>query len=707
MNKRIAELTKLVLEGKMCPEKQAVEYDRRDLFLDEDTRNAKRIYEYVTAQKPVLTRYSLMTGLFSFDGTVPGDAMSTSGLKHTGEMYNNFYCKPIDDISTCEWQHATADYSMIIRKGIGGFIEDIEKSKANHQGDEKAVNFLNALKTVAQALIAWAHKCSTEAAAFAQTLENEEKENLLKLSETLKKIPEKPAETFYEAVLSIYVCFSYDPDSLGTLDRTLYDYYKKDIERGALSREKAKEYLQELFLMLQSKTPLTSKNFTRGGESHFCVGGYLPDGTDGFNELSMLILEALMELPTYIPQISLRWTKKLPFETFKKVMDFERNDANKRIAFVNDEVKMHGIMHIADFTYEQACRYTSVGCNEVAFPGGMVGGSANANGAHSIQNVFYERTADVLKTTSFDEFFAICKEELERDLIKIIDYDNKYNLVRSRDTCYVTSLLFPDCITYAKPYSQGVVKLAIAGNSVMGITNVIDSLSVVKQFVFDEKIVTMETLVNALKADWEGFEDLRLLIQKKGKFFGNDDETSNYVARLFTEAVYDILKDKRSIWGYKLRVGNLQGYNPHHEWFGKLLKATPDGRKSGEMLKFGLGQSEGYDRNGLNALLNSVAKCDPHGIITSGSSVTNVYLDSQLIKNDENFEKTAKIMETYFLNGGAHFQLNYISREDLIDAKVKPENHKNLRVRVSGFSDYFVNLVDSVQDDIIERTVHS
>lgn len=217
----------------------------------------------------------------------------------------------------------------------------------------------------------------------------------------------------------------------------------------------------------------------------------------------------------------------------------------------------------------------------------------------------------------------------------------------------------------------------------------------------------METLVTALKADWVGFEDLRLLIQKKGKFFGNDDETSNYVARLFTEAVYDILKDKRSIWGYKLRVGNLQGYNPHHEWFGKLLKATPDGRKSGEMLKFGLGQSEGYDRNGLNALLNSVAKCDPHGIITSGSSVTNVYLDSQLIKNDENFEKTAKIMETYFLNGGAHFQLNYISREDLIDAKVKPENHKNLRVRVSGFSDYFVNLVDSVQDDIIERTVHS
>ena len=96
--------------------------------------------------------------------------------------------------------------------------------------ETEAVNFLNALKTVAQALIAWAHKCSKEAFSFAQTLENEEKENLLKLSETLKKIPQKPAETFYEAILSIYVCFSYDPDSLGTLDRTLYEFYKKDIE---------------------------------------------------------------------------------------------------------------------------------------------------------------------------------------------------------------------------------------------------------------------------------------------------------------------------------------------------------------------------------------------------------------------------------------------------------------------------------------------
>lgn len=216
----------------------------------------------------------------------------------------------------------------------------------------------------------------------------------------------------------------------------------------------------------------------------------------------------------------------------------------------------------------------------------------------------------------------------------------------------------------------------------------------------------MQTLVDALNADWVGYEDIHTLIQKKGHFFGNDDTTSNYVARLFSETVYEILKDKQNIWGYKLRLSNLQGYNPHHELFGKITKATPDGRRNGEKLKFGLGQIGGYDRNGLTALLNSVAKCDPHGIITAGSSVTNVYLDEQLIKNDENFEKTARLLETYFWNGGTHFQLNYVSKEDLIQAKVTPQEYQHLRVRVSGFADYFVRLPESVQDDVIERTVY-
>jgi len=123
------------------------------------------------------------------------------------------------------------------------------------------------------------------------------------------------------------------------------------------------------------------------------------------------------------------------------------------------------------------------------------------------------------------------------------------------------------------------------------------------------------------------------------------------------------------------------------------------------MLKFGLGQSGGKDRNGLSALLNSIARIDPNGI-GCGSTVTNITVDEQLVKNDSNFEKTVDLLETYFKNGGVHFQLTYVSKEDLINAKQTPEDYKNLRVRVTGFSDYFVKLNEAIQDDLIERTVH-
>jgi formate C-acetyltransferase len=213
----------------------------------------------------------------------------------------------------------------------------------------------------------------------------------------------------------------------------------------------------------------------------------------------------------------------------------------------------------------------------------------------------------------------------------------------------------------------------------------------------------MKELVSAVQSNWEGHEDLRTLIVNKGDFFGNDTERSNYVAQKLYQSLYEYLKDKTNLFGYHFLVGDLMGYNVHHKWFGEKTLATPDGRYNGDSLKFGLGQSEGKDRNGLSALLNSVAKVDPNAI-GCGSTVTNLTIDEQLIKNDEHFEKTVNMLLTYFKMGGVHFQLTYVSKEDLLNAKVTPENYKNLRVRVSGFSDYFVKLNKSIQDDIIERT---
>lgn len=703
MTERIKKLTELTLSGQMYADTVKTTYDEADLLLPRQQMESKRVCEYILNQEPKLTEYSCLTGFFNFDGSVVGDAFRRGGHKATQEAFKLFYLKPIDNLSTMEWQHATADYTKVLNKGIRGIIYDIEESLTCHNEPEQ-VEFLLALKRVATALIAWAHKCSERALTLSLTTQNEEyRNNLKKLSEALFRVPENAPETFYEAVLCIYLCFSADPDSVGTLDRYLYPFYKRDIKNGTLTKEEAAEYLQELFLMLQAATRITSSNFTRGGESHFCVGGYLPNGEDGFTELSRLIVESMIDLPTYIPQVTLRWTKKTPREVFRFMLDCERKDPHKRIAFQNDEKRIKCYTEICGIPFERAVGYTTVGCNEPVFLGAIIGSNSKINFLRSMETVFHKKSKLIENNASFDDFFDIFKKELFSDLERAYEYDNFYNKQRAQDINYISSLVFNDCIENAKSLTQGGGNTVIASPMCLGITNVIDSLCVVKQFVFDEKLFPMSELIAALKADWQGYEDMRMLILKKGKFFGNDDDTSNYIAQKLYRELYDFLKDKTNLYGYHWLIGDLLGYNIHHKWFGEKTLATPDGRYNGDMLKFGLGQSEGRDREGLSALLNSIAKVDPNGI-GCGSTVTNITLDEQLIKNDDNFEKTVDLLLTYFQNGGVHFQLTYVSKDDLMCAKETPNEYKHLRVRVTGFSDYFVKLNEAIQDDIIART---
>ena len=696
MNDRIKILTDLTLQGKMYVDTVNTEFNT-----DNDV---DRLCEYILNQEPKITEHSALTGNFLFDGSVVGDAFKRGGHKNTKKALDKYYLKQQKNLSTMEWQHATSDYKRMLEKGILGIIKDIDISLEAHS-EQQEIEFLNGLKNVANALIGWAEKCSDRVLAFANSLENEEcKARLNKLSNALNYVPKNKPRTFYEAVLSIYVCFSADPDSIGTLDRYLAPFYKNDIENGILTREEAKEYLQELFLMIQACTHIDSAHFTRGGESHFCIGGYLPNGEDGFNEVSKLIVEALMELPTYIPQITLRWTKKTPKDVLYYMMDMERKDTHKRIAFTNDEKRIKCYTEICGFPYERAVSYTMVGCNEPAFLGAITGSTSKGNILKCVEALFHEKSKEIENIDTFEDFYKIFEKELFSDLDIIYEYDDMYNAERAKDINYISSLFFNDCIENGKSLTQGGGNCVIASPMLMGMTNLIDSISIVKQFVYDEKIISMKELIEALQLNWTGdYEELRVLINKKGKFFGNDDSTSNEIANRIYNSFYSYLNGKKNIFGYQFLIGDLLGYNEHHKWFGESTKSTPDGRYNGEMLKFGIGQSEGKDRNGLTALLNSIAHCDKNAI-ACGSTVTNISIDKALVENEESFRKLVDLFEEYFIQGGVHFQLTYVSKEDLIKAKSNPEDYKNLRVRVTGFSDYFVKLKESIQDDIIKRT---
>ncbi|MBR1969446.1 MAG: hypothetical protein IKA17_03720 [Clostridia bacterium] len=706
MNERIKILTEKTVKGEMWVDPVKTEYDRTDLFLSPVKMTGKRVCEYIANQDIMILEESCFTGLMRFDDSVEGDIFHRKGHQNFQTAMRNFYNKPVDNLLTFEWQHSVGDFEKIIKRGLAGIKEEIEKSRLSHKDDERALEFLQTQTDLCNAIIARAEKGSKKALEKAkETVNPEYKDNLEKLSEGLSRVPEKPAENFYEAVLCLYFCYPFIPDSIGLIDRYLYPYYKNDVESGALSPEKAKEYLQELFLMLQARINISSDRFYRGGESHFCIGGYTEDGEDGFNDLSKLIVDALMELPTWIPQISLRWTKKTPTDVLRYMLDCERKDANKRIAFVNDEPRLKGLMEYTGLSYKEAVNYTMMGCNELALPGGMVFGFDPMNIVRSVENTFYKRHHDITQAKDFDEFYKIYEEELFSDLQEAERISKGFQDIRSRDCNIVSNIFLEGCIENAKSCTQGGLTRYIAVGLPIGLSNVIDSLSVTKQFVYDEKIITMPELIDALKNNWSGYEQLRTLILKKGNFFGNDDDFSNEIATRLFKSIGK-WNNTENYLGKKWLFGNLVGYNEHHKFFGNATKATPDGRFSGDMINFGIGQTKSKDRKGITALLNSVAKCDPDAVLT-GPSVTNVLLEEQLIKNDEYFNKLVSLFETYFKNGGTHFQLTYVSKEDLINAQKTPDNYKNLRVRVSGFSDYFVFLNEGLQDEIIDRTKHT
>lgn len=706
MNERIQKLVDKTIAGEMWVEPVKTDYDRTDLFLSPVKMSGKRVCEYIANQEIMILEESCFTGLMRFDGSVEGDIFHRPGHKNFQTAMHNFYNKPVDNLLTFEWQHSVGDFEKIIKHGLVLVKQEIEKSKASHKEDETALEFLQTQTDLCNAIVERAKKGSKKALEKAkETVNPEYRDNLEKLSKGLNRVPENPADNFYEAVLCLYFCYPFIPDSIGLIDRYLYPYYKNDVESGALSPEKAKEYLQELFLMLQARIHISSDRFYRGGESHFCIGGYTEDGEDGFNELSRLIVDALMELPTWIPQISLRWTKKTPAEVLRYMLDCERKDANKRIAFVNDEPRLKGLMEHAGLSYKEAVNYTMMGCNELALPGGMVFGFDPMNIMRSVENTFYNRCDDILSANDFDDFYKIYEEELFKDLWETEKISKGFQDIRSRDCNIVSNIFLEGCIENAKSCTQGGLTRYIAVGLPIGLSNVIDSLSITKQFVYDEKIITMLELIDALKNNWNGYEGLRNLILKKGNFFGNDDDCSNEIAKRLFKSIGK-WNNTENYLKKKWLFGNLVGYNEHHKFFGDATKATPDGRFSGDMISFGIGQSEGKDREGLTALLNSISKCDPDAVLT-GPSVTNVLIDEQLIKNNDNFNKLVYLFETYFKNGGTHFQLTYVSKEDLIAAQKTPDNYKNLRVRVSGFSDYFVFLNEGLQNEIISRTKHS
>ena len=707
MNRRIGRLLEYVQTHDLFPAPIDFKCDPFDENLAEPVRNAKILVDFMLAQPVLLHEDSELAGLTQFRQgcPVPSDLFPRSGHQYSSAGCGRYYRKPVENLCTWDWQHSNPNLAKAIRIGLRGYVREINESRKKHIGDYDRLCFLTGLEIFIQGLEQRVEQyrayCVEES---VRTESPERRQTLRRMARTLERVPMNPAETFEEAMQTVFICWQCLSDSIGRPDQYLLPYYKRDMEAGVLTREHAKELLQELFLTIHRFTKIGCSNDDKGGESHFAVGGYTIDHEDGFNELSELIVEAMMDLPIIRPEVSLRWNKKTPFAVLKKMMDYERKDPFKRIAFVNDEPRIKTMQEILHLPWEIAYDYIMVGCNEPAFQGGISLGAEAVNILRSMTDVFEKRRTEVLECASFDEFYALWEKVLIQDLEAALAWSNKFNVIRSGDCNVMSSLFLDGCIERAQSATRGGAKLATAGLNFMGGTNLIDSLSIIRQFVFDEKRVTMAQLAEALEKDWKGFEELRGQILRDGCFFGNNDDFSNDMARRVNQTLYDFAMGRLTVFGDQILFGNLTGYLPHFAWFGSQTGATPDGRVAGSALAFGSGQSEGKDRDGITSHLLSVAQCNPTGIM-NGNSIMNLTVERSIVENDESFDSFVRLIEAYFQQGGLHLQLNYLSADELLKAKASPQDYKSLRVRVSGFSAYFVGLVPEIQDNVIARTI--
>ena len=702
---RIQRLLAEALARDVMPVPKKVAYDPADLSLPDPIRIGKRLKAYLAAQPIRIRPDEELVGWVKFDGSVESDFFQRVGHKTFGKVCGQYYRKPQEALATFEWQHSAIDFRKLLNGGLVQLRREIAASKAKWAGNKDRLDYLAGMELTLdgiEASVANAVKSCREQAAKESDLARKAK--LLEMAARCERVPKNPATSFLDGVQSIYFCYNYLADSVGRLDQYLGPLYSADLAKGVLTREQAEEALQELFIYIDAHTSHKSRNYDRSAECQITLGGLTPDGRDGWNELSRLILEACLALDLKRPSISFRWHPGTTRETLRFVLDCERKDSNLRIALDGDLPRIEGYTKRFGIPLEVARDYAMTGCNELIFPGGISFGGCKTNMLRCMDRLFALRREEVLACRTWDDFRALFERELRRDLEDVFRWCDRFNEMRAGDCNVLSALFLAGCIDNAESPTRGGCSRSIPQLLLMGTPNLIDSLCVVRQFVFEEKRCTMSELVAALAANWEGYDKLRAEIVRDGLFYGRNDALTNGMAQFVHTAIGRISEDYRDRHGLKFDYGNLQGYNNHGELFGAVTGPTPDGRKRGEAISFGSGPAMNHGNDAATSVLLAAAKMDPDHVMCGGA-IMNLQLPASTVYDDNEFEKVVILVETYFREGGIHLQLNHVSRETLIDAQKHPEKYPNLRVRVSGFSGYFVRMSKSIQDEIIARTV--
>jgi len=629
--------------------------------------------------------------------------------------------------------HLIPNYPQSLREGWRGIQARAETIANDPASTPQQRELARAISICADGARTLAGRYAAEAERLAaQETDPKRRAELEEITRICHKAPWEPAETFPEALQSLWFTHalllaaeSYPGPGVspGRVDQYLYPYYQADVAAGRLTPQQAKEWLQCLWIKHNYAYDFqgwvgTNQGINASFGQLITLGGINENGKDASNELTYLMLDVIQEMNLLEPKPNVRLHAKTPDRLLGRVVDMIAETQGSPFLLNFDENAMDGLRW-AGLPEQELWDYAPVGCLENTLQGNDRSGTVdvNLNIAKAVELALHDgrdaatgeqtgpRTGNPRAFATFDQFLAAFKAQLKAILELLIAANNLADSGRAQfePTPYVSALV-DGCLESGVDITAGGARHNFITVEGIALATAADSLAAVKKLVYDERAVTMDELIQALEANFEGYEPLRQTLWNKAPKYGNDDPTADELARQIsqfwtTEAFKHITPET----GKRYRGG----YLSWNYWvaYAPSTAATPDGRKRGQFLSNGVCPVNGADRLGPTAVIQSVGRL---GLETAPNGASHTMsFPPTLLRSAENRHKLAALLRAYGRVGGTCLQINVVSPETLRAAKEDPDAYRNLLVRITGYNAYFVTLGKEIQDEIIARESHA
>ena len=611
----------------------------------------------------------------------------------------------------------------IYKQGMLEIITEIERTieKLDFFNDPEAYSKreeLRAMAISAEALIIFARR-------HADVLDSEGRSDL---AEICRRVPAYSPRNFHEALqyywfVHLGVITELNPwDSFnpGRLDQHLFPFYQGGLEEGTLSKESAKELLEAFWIKFNNHpsppkvgiTALESNTYTDFALIN--LGGLKEDGTNAVNELSFLMLDVIEEMRLVQPSSMIQLSNRNPDNFLHRALNIVKTGFGQPSIFNTDAIVEELVRQ--GKSIEDARNGGASGCVESgAFGTEAYFLTGYFNITKILEITLYNgidilsgkliglRTGDPKEFSSFEMLMNAFKSQLNY----FIDIKIKgNNIIEQLFSVFLPvpflSTLIEDCISKGKDYNSGGARYNTSYIQGVGLGSVTDCLASLKYNVFDKQHITIEEILKAMKNDFIGYEGMRFELIRNSPKYGNDDDTADDHARKVFELFYDSVNGRPTVRGGTFRINLLP--TTSHVYFGSKIGAMPDGRKAYEPLSEGISPVQGADLKGPTAVLKSAAKIDQ---LKTGGTLLNQKFTPSFFKDEQSILLIASLVRAYFKMDGHHIQFNVVSADILREAQKYPEKFRDLIVRVAGYSDYFNDLGEDLQNEIIRRTEHN